>query len=942
MTTAIRGGDGVEDHGRSVVLQADGKIVVGGSSYSFLGAGNAFAVARFDTDGTPDTTFGGYGTIRVPTFRYGPDAMGYAVAIGTNGKIVLAGYFNNDDGAGYKFGVYRYNSNGSPDSTFGANGLVTNGINGGNAGDDRGSSVALQPDGRIVVAGSSSNGSGYAFAAARYDTNGSLDPTFGTNGTLRIAISVGNGTLDGAASVSLVSGGRIVLAGSSSNNSGSAFALARLDSGGTLDNTFGVKGTVRTELTGFLGSAIGRSVAVQPDGKIVVAGYSYSSVVITSFAVARFNPNGSLDNSFNTNGTANTMIAGGVGKDVGLCVALQSDGKIVVAGVSTGATTPAIGLVRYNTDGTLDNSFGTGGTVRTPLDGGTGASPGNSVALQSDGKIVVAGSLQNGSNANFILTRYNRNGALDNRFGTNGLAMTSIAGGSGQDYADAVAIQADGKIVVAGGSGSGSNSSFAVARYDTSGTLDNSFGTNGTLRTAIGGSDGTFDSGTSLAIQPDGKIVVAGASHVSTGNQFAVARYTASGALDSDFGSSGTARTSINGSDGTYDIGESVAIQSDGRILVGGTSKDSANVGFAAARYTAQGVLDGTWSPGGTVCVQIYDGFGQDIGGLLAVQPNGKIVAAGSSLVYSSSAFAVARFLPGIVPFASAVSAGSILDRSATLHGVVYPSRASGTASFVYGKAHATYTDSVSASPVAFNGDTTTAISASLAGLSERTTYYYRVSATNTSPATNYASDERSFTTLDPVPVTPAALYPHGNTGVARKATFVWHTSAFATTYRVQVGTDTLFSSFVVDTSLSDTSLVLSSPLAATTRYAWRVRGADAAGTSSYSTALTFTTGTLLSIEEPRGNPREFSLLQNFPNPFNPTTTIRFALPKETRVLLVVYSILGERVMTIVDGVRPAGIYEERFDATAVASGVFFLRMQAGDFVQTKRMMVLK
>lgn len=939
VATTIRGGDGVEDHGRSVALQADGKIVVTGSSYSFLGGGNAFAVARFDTDGTIDTTFGGYGTIRVPVAGYGPDAMGYSVAVGPNGKIVLAGYFYN---GGYRFGLYRYKNNGTLDSTFGSNGIVSNGISGGNAGDDRGASVSLRPDGRIVVAGSSSNGSGYAFAAAQYDTNGAPDTTFGTSGTLRMAISGGNGTLDQAASVSLAPGGRIVLAGSSSGNSGSAFALARIDSNGSRDNTFGVNGTVRTELTGIFGSANGRSVAIQGDGKIVVAGISYTSMVITSFAVARFNANGTLDNTFNTNGIATTLIAGGVGRDVGLSAAIQSDGKIVVAGVSTGATTTAIGVVRYNTNGTLDNSFGTGGTVRTPLDGGTLSTPANSVALQPDGKILVAGSLENGSSSSFVLTRYTRNGALDTRFGTNGSVTTFIAGGSGQDYAEAVAIQADGKMVAAGVSASGSNNSFAVARYDTSGTLDNSFGTNGTLRTAISGSDGTYDSGSSLAMQADGKIVVAGTCLVSAGSQFAVARYNPSGALDNGFGSNGTARTSINGSIGTYDVGQSVAIQSDGRILVGGTSEDSANAGFAIARFTPAGGPDETFSPGGSVRIQIYGGLGEDVVGAIVVQPNGKIVEAGCSVFYAYPAFCLARFLPGIVPFASAVSAESILDSSATLHGIVYPSRATGTARLVYGKAPATYTDSVSASPTLYNGDTTTAISASLSGLSGRTTYYYRVSAVNTSPAANYASDERSFTTLDPVPVPPTGISPHGNANVARKATFVWHASPFATTYRLQIGTDTVFSSVVFDTSLSDTTKILANPLAATTQYTWRVRALDAAGTSGYSSALTFTTGTLLGIAEPKGVPKEFALLQNFPNPFNPTTTIRFALPKETRVQLVVYNVLGERVITLVDEVRPAGNYEERLDAKSVASGVFFLRMQAGDFVQIRRMMVLK
>jgi uncharacterized delta-60 repeat protein len=940
--TTIQGGDGIADPGQSVALQHDGKIVVAGSSYSFFGGGNAFAVARFDTNGVLDRTFGGNGTFRLPVGGYGPDAMGYFVAIQPDEKIVLAGYHNNDDGLGDKFGVYRCKANGTLDSTFGANGFVRNGINGDNGGGDRGYSVAVQPDGKLVVAGTSTYGSSTAFAAARYDTNGTLDTTFGTKGTLRRAIVGGDGTRDEAATVLVQPDGNIVLGGGSSGPSGEAFAITRVDSIGTPDTKFGVNGAARTELGGFIGPAVARSMALQSDGKIIVAGISNMIPNSSSFAVARFTSGGVLDHSFNAIGMTTTLIAGGTGKDIGAAVAVQSDGRIVVAGNSSGPGYSAIAAVRYNTNGSLDNTFGTGGTLMTPADGGSGSNTANAVAVQADGKIVIAGTSQNGSASGFLLNRLNTNGSLDNLFGTNGTVVTSVAGGSSQNFGSAVALQPDGKIVVAGGSTVGSTSTFAVARYNANGTLDNTFGQSGTITTSIDGSDRTGDDGSSVVLQPDGKIVVAGTCHVSSGSQFAVARFTSSGALDHSFGSNGSVRIRITGSDGTFDVCPAGALQPDGRIVVGGMSANGSNLRFAAARLTPDGLADSSWGSGGSAAIQINGALGADLGTTVAVQPNGKIVMAGSSIFYATTAFAIARFLPGSVPFASTVAAGSILTTSAALHGIVYPSGVSTTIRFIYGKAPGAYADSVNASPATVNGDTTTAVSAALTGLTGRTTYYFRVSATSQTPGNYYLSAEKSFTTLDPIPLPPTGISPLGSTGVARKATFLWHATSFAKTYRLQVGSDSAFTSVVFDTVLVDTSMTLSSPLASTSQYSWRVRATNSAGSSNYSPVLSFTTGTLLGVAATSGIPTEFALHQNFPNPFNPTTVIRFALPREVWVQVVVYNALGQRVATLVDDVRPAGTYDVRFDGRAVASGVLFFRMHAGDFVATKRMIVVK
>jgi len=212
--------------------------------------------------------------------------------------------------------------------------------------------------------------------------------------------------------------------------------------------------------TDFGGSDYGFSVALQPDGKIVVAGYAGGD-----FALARYNSDGALDTSFGSGGKVTTDFGGSYHPD-GFSVALQPDGKIVVAGYAGGD----FALARYNSDGALDTSFGSGGKVTTDF-GGSDA--GYSVALQPDGKIVVAGY----AGLDFALARYNSDGALDTSFGTGGKVTTDFSGG--RDVGYSVALQPDGKIVVAGYAGV----DFALARYNSDGALDTSFGSGGKVTT---------------------------------------------------------------------------------------------------------------------------------------------------------------------------------------------------------------------------------------------------------------------------------------------------------------------------------------------------------------------------------------------------------------------------------------------------------------------------
>jgi len=313
--------------------------------------------------------------------------------------------------------------------------------------------VVLQPDGKIVVVGSDQSNS--SFAVARYNPDGSPDTGFG-GGDGKVTTDIGFSD-EGANAVALQSDGKIVVVGTTWDGSGSQwghFSLVRYHPDGSLDLTFGGgDGIVVTHNlgTGWVGA---NTVAIQSDGKIVVAGRT--DWVIYDFAeltVIRYNPDGTLDLPFGgTDGKA--RIPWGPGPFGGnapavedaTSIAIQPDGKIVAAGYSYGFWLFAA-LVRLNSNGSVDATFGGGdGVVFTDI--GSGADPAQCVTIQPDGKIVTAGPSNNGSKDNFALVRFNSNGSVDTTFDSDGKVVTPI--GSGNDVARTVAIQSDGNHLVAG------------------------------------------------------------------------------------------------------------------------------------------------------------------------------------------------------------------------------------------------------------------------------------------------------------------------------------------------------------------------------------------------------------------------------------------------------------------------------------------------------------
>jgi len=398
-----------------------------------------------------------------------------------------------------------YTQDGSLDTSFGTNGIVMTDLGGTS---DQAFGMAVQPDNKIVVVGSSNVGGTTDFAVVRYNTNGSLDNTFGTNG---VVITNLGGT-DRARSVIIQLDGKIIAIGSTSSGFTSSFALVRYKSDGSLDTSFGTNGVVTTSIGASSSASSGVLLA---DGKIIAAG-SGGALFSSDFALVRYKSDGSLDTSFGTGGIVTTNI--GSTTDTIQEVVIQPDGKILAGGTTIDAFTARdFAVARYNTDGSLDNSFGTGGIVITSF--GPSLEAELSLALQRNGKIVAAGFANPSGTFDVAIARYNSNGSLDNTFGTNGLVLTDIGT---NDRANQVIIGTDGKIITFGWSNVNGDFDFALLRYNTDGTLDDTFGTDGIVITNMGG---TNDLGYDAIIQADGKIITCGYSNASGANDFALARY---------------------------------------------------------------------------------------------------------------------------------------------------------------------------------------------------------------------------------------------------------------------------------------------------------------------------------------------------------------------------------------------------------------------------------
>ena len=419
-----------------VILQSDGKIVAVGASTQPSTAQD-FGIVRYNSDGSVDTSFGNGGRV---TTVHGGDQTANSVAVDTAGRLVVAGVFHSVPDVGNGLAMARYASNGTLDPSFGSGGKVflfqsqywAN-------------KVGLDATGRLLIAGASTLLDGTRdFGLARFNSNGTLDTTFATGGIA--SLSFGNAE-DFANDFQIQQDGKIVVVGSARSGSNRDFALARFNSDGTLDTTFGSGGTVLTDFGTDDGA---NSLIIQASGSLVVGGWSG-----TDFALAKYDTNGNLDTSFSSDGRVTTDFNGG--SDFGSGIIIDTLGRITLAGTSNGDTAVA----RYLSDGSLDTSFGVSGLRTT--DFGSASDDGRGIAIDPSGHMIVAGSTFNSVTlTDFALARYNSDGSLDTTFDGDGRVTTDFLSPKSDLLSDIVLDSITGKIIAVGSTGGAGGSDFAL------------------------------------------------------------------------------------------------------------------------------------------------------------------------------------------------------------------------------------------------------------------------------------------------------------------------------------------------------------------------------------------------------------------------------------------------------------------------------------------------
>jgi uncharacterized delta-60 repeat protein len=664
------------DYPGGVALDASGHILVAGSTFTDNGYTTDFAVARLNSDGSFDRSFGSGGkAILPPHFLPGGSyAAASSVAVDASGHIVLAGRADgsfSDGNFGTRFAVARLNGDGSLDNSFGSGGETTVGFGTGYYQQDTASSVACDASGHIIVAGT--NGYIYGnnhFAVARLNGDGTPDGNFGSGGKA-IVPQFSTGTSndnDYASSLALDASGHVVLAGSdvgyfpSSSTYGSRFAVARLTADGRLDNSFGSAGqtTVSYGTGGLSEYANAAGVAVDASGRIVVAGTAGDGGYGYRFAVTRLNGNGNLDSTF-SGGKALVSYGSGSVSPIAAGMALDASGRIVVAGTiyTYNGYLPGIAVTRLGSDGNLDANWGSGGRVTAAIPAASNDYASSMTITQPDGKIIVVGTSYGPGTPYYAprlaLTRYNSDGSLDATFGQGGNAVF--------DYysslfvsPSAVSVDGSGRILVVGSSPSPySNNTFAVLRLEPDGSPDTTFQGGRAILPPFGtgGYGYENDSASSVAVDSSGHIVLAGSTYglfpgeSYFGSRFGVARLNADGSLDRSFGSGG--ETTVRYGTGYYsaDTASGVAIDASGRIVVAGYSFDWTNYTgqhFAVTRLSSNGSPDNNFGSGGKTTISFGSGYEYDSAEGVAVDASGRIVVAGTTgKYYYESGVAVAR-----------------------------------------------------------------------------------------------------------------------------------------------------------------------------------------------------------------------------------------------------------------------------------------------------------
>lgn len=568
-TSFLAAGSGINGEVFSLALQTDGKTVIGGFFTSVNGAARN-GIARLNSDGTHDASFLAAGA--------GVNNSVFAIAIQADGRIVIGGLFTNVNGT-ERNGAARLNPDGNLDMSF---------LAGGSGANAPLYAVALQSDGRMIIGGAFTNFSGATRnGVARLNTNGSVDASF---------LASGSGVNNIVRSAAIHSDGKVLIGGAFTTvNDVVRAGIARLDNTGTLD--LPLAGVGRNDVA---------VLAIQSDGKILIGGSFVNFSGTTRNRIARLNIDGTLDTTFLASGS-------GANGDVS-ALAIQSDGKIVIGGSFTSVNGTARNrLARLNSDGTLDTAF---------LASGSGAdSSVKKIVIQADGRILVGGSFTNinGTTRNSI-ARLNSDGTLDSGF------LSSGTGATGSVLT--LAVQSDGKVLI-GGDFTNFNGTLRnrVARLNSDGTLDTAF-----LSTGIGANGQVL----ALALQSDGKVLIGGVfSAVNNAIRNRFARLNTDGTVDSAF---------LPGAAGPNNSVRAIAVQSDGKILIAGDFGSYNNIYRGSiARVKADSSLDETF-------INFNSGANGRVNAL-ALQTDGKVIVGGSfSTVNDAVRGGVARLIADTAP----------------------------------------------------------------------------------------------------------------------------------------------------------------------------------------------------------------------------------------------------------------------------------------------------
>jgi uncharacterized delta-60 repeat protein len=384
--------------------------------------------------------------------------------------------------------------------------------------DDHAEAMAVQADGRVVVAGWGNGAKGYAFELLRLTRDGAPDKTFGKGG--KVVAAIGHGA-DVVHAIALQADGKILVAGSVDESlKGKSFAIARFNVNGSLDTSFGTRGQVVTSFGSRSDEAF--AIVVQPDGRIVAAGHTADPVSGVNFALARYNADGSPDASFGNGGQVVTASRAGNGRDSIYALALQPRGGETCI-VAVGGEGDFV-VRRYHADGSDDGAFDATQPQDGPFESVIGAA--RAVTVDAQGRLVVAGHIGH----DFALLRLLPDGQPDAAFGDGlGRVITPVSP-TNWDEAQAVAVQGDGKLLLGGWAyaGGGAAGDFALVRYTETGALDTGFGTGGVTITPVA-PDGHDDEARAMALQSDPRVptvrVLLGGSANGSDQDFAVTRY---------------------------------------------------------------------------------------------------------------------------------------------------------------------------------------------------------------------------------------------------------------------------------------------------------------------------------------------------------------------------------------------------------------------------------